>query len=157
MNVTGMTIFGAGHKIAAVTFPVLAIAIAAGFFFPVIFHFGPIPYPLLVGTGLGLIVIGLSVYCTAAIMMLRAFRNGQLATRGPYALSRNPMYASFIIFTLPGMSLVLNNWVILLVSVVLYDAITRFVKEEEQWLASKFGRSWTDYAARVGRIFPRLR
>lgn len=42
------------------------------------------------------------------------------------------------------------------VNIVLYAAVARFVREEEQWLAAQFGTQWAGYAGSVGRIFPRL-
>ena len=151
-----MTVFGAGHKIAAVTVPFLGITLAAGYLRHELFTFGALPASLLIGTGCGLIVLGLAVNFTAAVMMMRAFAAKRLQTSGPYAISRNPMYTSFLLLTLPGMALVLNNWTILGVTAAVYAATTRFVREEERWLEEQFGAEWIEYTSRVGRILPRL-
>jgi protein-S-isoprenylcysteine O-methyltransferase Ste14 len=150
-----MTAIGAEKKIAAITLPCLGIACSAGIIFPERFKIGCLSIPLLFGSGLGLIVVGLSLYGTAAIMMLRAFRRGRLETRGPFAISRNPMYASFMALLLPGLALALNNWLILAAIAALCAATNHFVKEEERRLELKFGPLWKDYAARVGRFFPK--
>ena len=157
MKTTHMTVIGAGHKIAAIAFPVLAVTITLGCIFPGLLHFGPLSRPLLIGTGLGLVVIGLGINFSSAVLMMAAFRSGRLATIGPYAVSRNPMYTSFIIFTIPGIALALNNWAVLAASAALYGAIQLFINEEEHWLEKQFGQAWADYANRVGRIFPRCR
>jgi protein-S-isoprenylcysteine O-methyltransferase Ste14 len=153
---TDMTVFGSGRRIAMVAFPALGLTIAAGYVRPGALIFGRLPFPVLLGTGLGLIAIGLAINSLSAAIMMKAFNAGRLETRATYAISRNPMYASFVAFTIPGISLVFNNWTVLIASLVLYYAVSYFVREEEQWLAARFGDDWKAYARRVGRIFPRL-
>ena len=75
---------------------------------------------------------------------------------GRATIRRNPMYASFIALTVPGIALVLNNWTVLPASIALYAAVSYFVKDEEQWLEAQFGAQWTEYSGRTGRIFPQL-
>ncbi|MBD3346613.1 MAG: hypothetical protein GF401_16275 [Chitinivibrionales bacterium] len=151
-----MTLFGAGHKIAALAFPGIALSLLIGFLFRDVFRFGTIPAPVLVGSGIGLMVVGLSVNFFSAFSMMRAFKEHRLLTSGPYGLSRNPMYASFIFLTIPGLSLALNCWAVLAASVALYAATARFAKVEEEWLAARFGTEWDAYAHQVGRIFPKV-
>jgi protein-S-isoprenylcysteine O-methyltransferase Ste14 len=151
-----MTIFGAGHKIAMLVLPVLGVAIWLGLRYPEVFRFGNISQPVLLGSGIGLIVIGLAVNIFSARLMLRAFKQRQLLTTGPYAISRNPMYTSFIVLTIPGLGLALNCWAVLTVSVVMYIAIVLSVKEEEEWLTQTFGEQYVTYARNVGRIFPKV-
>jgi protein-S-isoprenylcysteine O-methyltransferase Ste14 len=151
-----MTVLGAGHRIAAMMLPFLALAIAAEWPLENTIHFSFIPYPFLLGIGIGLMVVGLTINFVYAAFMLRAFKANRLETRGPYAFSRNPMYASFIILTIPGLSLALNNWAVLLVSIILYFAVWLLIGAEERWLADRFGDAWTVYAQHVGRVFPKL-
>jgi protein-S-isoprenylcysteine O-methyltransferase Ste14 len=151
-----MTIFGAGRRIAAITLPILVVAIAARWLLGTTLHFPIAPYSLMLGTGIGLIAVGLALNIVSARFMLKAFGSNRLETRGPYAISRNPMYASFIFLTIPGLSLALDNWAVLAVSVVLYIAVRVSIAAEERWLAAKFGDAWYAYAKRVGRIAPKL-
>jgi protein-S-isoprenylcysteine O-methyltransferase Ste14 len=151
-----MSVFGAGHKIAVATVPTVAFCAAAAWRYGESFHYGGMPVPMLLGAGVGLIVVGLTVNFVAAFSMLRAFRQQRLLTSGIYSLSRNPMYASFIFLTIPGISLALNCWVMLGTSVALYVATSHFVVEEEWWLAERFGSKWEQYAQEVGRIFPKV-
>lgn len=151
-----MTVFGAGHKIALVTIPVLAVCLFTGMHYRQFFDFGAIPLSILLGTGLGLMVAGLTINFISAFLMLRAFKHGRLCTGGTYALCRNPMYASFIFLTIPGLSLALNSWAVLPVCSVLYAATSVYADEEEQWLADRFGGEWEAYAQQTGRILPKL-
>jgi protein-S-isoprenylcysteine O-methyltransferase Ste14 len=151
-----MTVLGAGHRIAAMMLPFLTLAIAAKWPLGQTLHFPFAPYPLLLGAGIGLMVVGLAINGASAALMLKAFNADRLETRGPYALSRNPMYASFIVLTIPGLSLALDNWAVLPVSVVLYAAVRLSIGAEERWLSAKFGETWTAYARQVGRIIPKL-
>jgi protein-S-isoprenylcysteine O-methyltransferase Ste14 len=151
-----MTVIGAGYPIALTMLPILFLAMWFGIHFPEAVRFGRLDAPLLLGAGLGLIVVGLSVNFGSALLMLRAFKQRQLVTTGPYALSRNPMYASFICLTIPGLALCLNNWTILGVSAFLYLAVRTFVGSEERWLATHFGDEYQTYARRVGRVFPKV-
>jgi protein-S-isoprenylcysteine O-methyltransferase Ste14 len=150
-----MTILGAGHRIAAMMLPFLGLAIAAAWLFGDITRFPLVPYPILLGAGIGLMVVGLAINFISAAFMLRAFKGNRLETRGPYAFSRNPMYASFIMMTIPGLSFVLDNWAVLLVTVVLYAAVRLSIGVEERWLSEKFGETWTAYARQVGSIIPK--
>ena len=151
-----MTVFGAGHKIALVIVPVFVASILAGWRYREFFDFGGIPFPALLGTGIGLMVTGLGLNFVSAVAMMRAFVRHRLLTTGTYAFSRNPMYASFIFLTVPGLSLVLNCWAVLAVSTVMYAATAFFVGEEERWLAQRFGNEWEQYTRHVGRIFPKV-
>jgi protein-S-isoprenylcysteine O-methyltransferase Ste14 len=151
-----MTVIGSGRLIALAVLPLLMLAIWLGMHFSGALRFGQLAVPVLLGAGIGLIVVGLSLNFASALLMLRAFNRKQLSTTGPYAVSRNPMYASFIYCTIPGLALCLNNWAILFVSVTLYLAVVIFVKSEETWLAATFGDEYQTYVRRVGRIFPKL-
>lgn len=151
-----MTILGVGHRIAVIMLPFLALAIAAKWPLGDTVHFPLVTYPILLGAGIGLMVVGLIINFVSAAIMLRAFKGNRLETRGPYAFSRNPMYASFIMLTIPGLSLALDNWVVLPVSGILYIAVRLSIGTEERWLEQTFGEAWTAYARHVGKVFPRL-
>ena len=151
-----MTVLGAEHKIALVSFPAIAAILLFGLTYNEMFRFGQIPPPVLLGCGIGLIVVGLTINFGSAFFMMKAFRDVRLLKTGPYGLSRNPMYASFIFLILPGLSLVLNCSIALAASLVLYAAASFFVKQEEQWLAQNFGDEWDKYTNQVGRFFPKV-
>lgn len=151
-----MTVFGAGHKMGLVILPVLVPTILIAVLYPDLCSFGRLAPWLRFGFGSALVAVGLTINFVSAFAMMRAFGQKRLLTNGTYGLSRNPMYTSFILFTIPGVSLLLNCWAVLAVSPAIYAATVIFVKEEEAWLAMQFGARWEDYARRVGRVFPKV-
>jgi protein-S-isoprenylcysteine O-methyltransferase Ste14 len=70
-----------------------------------------------------------------------------------YSLSRNPIYSSWTVFVLPGLGLILSNWLFFLSALAMGLATVFLVKEEEQQLFRCFGQLYTDYKRRVGCIF----
>jgi protein-S-isoprenylcysteine O-methyltransferase Ste14 len=71
--------------------------------------------------------------------------------RGPFAWSRNPLYVGLLVGS-AGVSLVVGSgWA--LIALPLEWALLRWgaVVPEEQYLAAKFGATYTDYAGRVRR------
>ena len=151
-----MTILGVGEKIAFVSFPYLALTIYAGIRFPATFKFGDLPYSLLLGTGCALMVIGLVLNFASAVTMIRAFNSKKLLTTGTYAFCRNPMYASFILLTIPGLALALNSWLVMTTSLIMYMALKVFIKGEEDYLMQQFGSQFAEYKKNVGLVVPRI-
>lgn len=151
-----MTILGTGHKIALVTLPVFVFSTVPGRRGGDFFCFGGISTAILLGTGTGLMIIGLGVTVISAVAITGGYRCRSLLTKGIYGFCRHPMYASFIFLTIPGLSLVLNCWLVFAASAVSYTATAFLVGEEEQWLARRFGDEWERYTRRVGRIMPKV-
>lgn len=79
----------------------------------------------------------------------------RLATWGPYAFMRNPLYFGNGLIGL-GWGLMAGPWATALFLVsffVLYGLI--IVPHEESFLTSKFGEAYRDYRERTGAFFPR--
>jgi protein-S-isoprenylcysteine O-methyltransferase Ste14 len=81
--------------------------------------------------------------------MLRAFRRHDLATTGFYAIAPNPMFMSYVLFILPGLSLLLRSWLVLTSSLVFYVLIRVMSRPEEEWLKQEFGERYLEYRKRV--------
>lgn len=74
-----------------------------------------------------------------------------LVTSGPFRFSRNPFYIGILLF-FGGMMLMLSLDWLLLVMPLYWLALDRLVvPHEEKALASAFGPTWDDYAARTRR------
>lgn len=73
------------------------------------------------------------------------------AARDPRAVRHHaePIYGSFIVFVIPGISLVLNYWPILLTSVVMFVALRIFIHDEDDALQEKLGKQ---YALRLSGV-----
>jgi protein-S-isoprenylcysteine O-methyltransferase Ste14 len=81
----------------------------------------------------------------------------QLITRGVYRSIRHPMYASIWLWGL-AQALMLENWLAGLSALVTF-APMYFLRTpaEEKMMSEFFGQEYRDYAARTGRLFPRIR
>lgn len=77
-------------------------------------------------------------------------RPGQLVTTGPYAFSRNPMYAGWTLIYLGAACLLNTRWALAMLPVLL--TLTHLdVRGEEQRLGQTFGEVYRRYARRVPR------
>jgi protein-S-isoprenylcysteine O-methyltransferase Ste14 len=92
---------------------------------------------------------------------LRAFASGyvrkntELATTGPYAYTRNPLYLGSMMIAF-GFAAAAGSWVILVALAVLFTVIyLPTIRSEEEYLREHFA-GFDAYAARVPRLLPRL-
>lgn len=103
--------------------------------------------------GLGFILAGLLLRSWAAGVIVK---RAALATEGPYALVRHPLYVGSFSMAL-GFALVMEDWLALLAVLLGYWLIyLPVMRAEERELAQRFGVTWRDYAARTGRVLPRI-
>jgi protein-S-isoprenylcysteine O-methyltransferase Ste14 len=101
--------------------------------------------------------------CVAlAGLLLRAMASGhiskdsELATSGPYAYTRNPLYIGSLLLA-AGFAVAARSWWVVLAVAVLFAAIyLPVIRSEEAFLRSHFPE-FDDYALRVPRFLPRLR
>ena len=83
-------------------------------------------------------------------------KNEELATSGPYAYTRNPLYFGSIVIA-AGFALAALRWEIAVALVVLFAAIyVPVIRGEEQFLGQHFA-NYSEYCSRVPRLLPRLR
>jgi len=83
-------------------------------------------------------------------------KNEQLATTGPYARTRNPLYLGSLILAL-GFALAARSWWIAGILVVMFFAIyLPVIRGEEVFLRERFAE-FEEYARQVPRLLPRLR
>ena len=74
----------------------------------------------------------------------------QVVTRGPYALSRNPMYVGWTLTYLGLFLLLGSRWLMTLMPIVLV-LTHRVVLQEERGLQKRFGYEYDLYRSRVRR------
>jgi protein-S-isoprenylcysteine O-methyltransferase Ste14 len=109
------------------------------------------PVSVLGGT---LVLVGLALRSWAAGVL---HKNAELATTGPYALIRNPLYAGSFLMMFGFCTLIANplSLAIILGPVLLIYIVK--VRQEERLLATRFSRQWPEYARRTPRFLPRPR
>lgn len=69
---------------------------------------------------------------------------------GLYAISRNPMYASFFFYFL-GACMLTRSWFLLVILLVFQVSIHFMILAEERWCRETFGEAFTDYMKKVRR------
>lgn len=115
----------------------------------------------------GLIIAGSTILAIGAALMawsiVHQFRRGTdpnpyaktsaLVTDGPYAFSRNPIYAADLLVQ-TGVGLLLAwEWALLLAPVTFVALRLLVIRNEERYLAQAFGAAYTEYCKRVRRWF----
>jgi len=119
-------------------------------------YFGYWFFPMSIATALGiaLVIVGVYFWLDSARLITVRFKSGVLITEGVYRLVRNPMYTGFIVFIVPGLSLILNNPLIILSSIVMLLVFKMSIYKEEQYLKQQFGVVYQDYVSKVKQIIP---
>lgn len=105
---------------------------------------------------LGVILIGLCVigriWCLAYI---GGRKNGELVTKGPYSLTRNPLYFFSFIGSV-GLGLCSESFAIALLFGAMFLVVYHpVIRSEEARLESLFGEKFRDYVKFAPRFFPR--
>lgn len=78
-----------------------------------------------------------------------------LATGGPYAHSRNPLYVGSLLIALGVAAACASPWVLLAVGVYFLAFYPSVMREEADFLAQKFPAEYADWAAAVPLFWPR--
>lgn len=103
--------------------------------------------------GAVLVVAGLAVRATAAGHIRK---NQELATTGPYAHTRNPLYLGSVLIAAGFVLAAKNPWIALAAVVMFVAVYIPQIKVEEAYLRSAFPE-YSNYAIHVPRLLPRLR
>jgi len=154
MNRSKQQFYGIGPKLAWVMLPLLAITITLSLMHKGSFAFSNDPNISLPVSGLILLVSGFVIYFTTLPHLLRGIRESRLVTDGAFRLSVNPLYASIIVLMLPGISLIMNSWLILTVSVVSYAGFRFWIIAESREMEKIFGDSYIRYRKETPEFFP---
>lgn len=109
--------------------------------------------PGLKRAGAGLILLGAALigWSTAAARGMRMAEPSRLLTRGPYGLSRHPMYVGWLAIA-AGIGLIARSFWVLVGSLAAFLYLDRVeIPREERVLAASFGDAYVAYRARVRR------
>jgi protein-S-isoprenylcysteine O-methyltransferase Ste14 len=105
-----------------------------------------------IGGAIALVLASIATFRKAETTILPAGRpTTAIVERGPYRVTRNPMYLAMALAYL-GASIALNNfWAIVFLPAILIVVDVFVIRREERYLASKFGQTYRDYCSRVRR------
>jgi protein-S-isoprenylcysteine O-methyltransferase Ste14 len=84
-------------------------------------------------------------------------KNRVLSTRGPYSLTRNPMYLGRFFLLLGFLILFENLWLVTAYMIVYMFYMVNRVKREEDVLSKIFENEYAKYCRKVNRFIPSLR
>jgi protein-S-isoprenylcysteine O-methyltransferase Ste14 len=132
--------------------------LAATAFFALIF----LARPLYAGTALHELFENIGVVLVIAGVLGRLWstlyigqrKNRHLIVTGPYSMTRNPLYVSSMLAIL-GVSLMIGSALITAVFVPIFFFLFAYAaRRESEYLRSKFGSAYDDYAARTPFFMP---
>jgi protein-S-isoprenylcysteine O-methyltransferase Ste14 len=151
---TKMTFGGIGPKLALITLPYILLAIMVIERDPEFLklNFSGKEWPGV--AGYIWICTGIIFYILTIIVFLTDFKKGKLVTRGTFSLCRNPIYASFIVFFIPGLAVVFHSGIILSIAVVMYLNFKISIHGEKIVLRRNFGQDYEKYEKQVNEILP---
>src|ERR1035438_4660200 len=113
-----MKITGAALKIAILTIIYMFIAIYVDKLNYPLFKISLDNYSTLVVVGVIMVIIGVSMVIAVQGKLRKSFYSGLLMQDGLYKVLRNPMYDAYLIFVFPGLSLLLNSWLVMTTFIV---------------------------------------
>jgi protein-S-isoprenylcysteine O-methyltransferase Ste14 len=106
---------------------------------------------LLGGAAIGLVGLLLRAYAAGHLRKHR-----QLATSGPYAFTRNPLYLGSVLLAV-GFSVASHSWIsaaLLLVYLAVFYPMV--IRREQTELMALYGAAFAEYASQVPAFWPRL-
>ena len=128
------------------------IRVPLGFAFALLYFWLAHPTWTSIGLGAMLIVPGLLI---RAVASGHVRKNEALATSGPYAYTRNPLYLGSLLIGI-GFAVAARSWWIGVLLVVMFFAIyLPVIRGEERYLREKFPE-FDEYARKVPRVLPRI-
>jgi protein-S-isoprenylcysteine O-methyltransferase Ste14 len=129
------------------------IRVPLGFLFAAFFLWRARPEWWSLGIGSAVALAGVWI---RAISSGHVKKNEELATSGPYAYTRNPLYFGSIVIAV-GFAFAALRYEIAAGLAVMFAAIyIPVIRGEEQFLSKHFA-NYAEYCARVPRLLPRLR
>lgn len=123
-----------------------------GFLFAAAYVWFARPRAAWVGVGCLLVIAGLAIRAAASGHIRK---NRELTTTGPYAYTRNPLYLGSLLIAGGFLLAARNVWIAIAAVLMFLLVYLPVIKAEERYLRTTFP-GYSDYAAHVPRLLPRL-
>ncbi|MEA3311381.1 MAG: isoprenylcysteine carboxylmethyltransferase family protein [candidate division WOR-3 bacterium] len=86
----------------------------------------------------------------------RQIATDHLATRGPYALFRHPLYVGNALLVAAGLALLRPYWILIVLTAVGFVLLYLLIgRAEERKLAERYGDEYEEFCRRVTPFFPK--
>lgn len=121
---------------------------------PGLFRINAVSEEWLVSIGIAFLALGTWAYARAFLVLNRALETGGLAVDGPFARTRHPIYAAWLLLLLPGLGFVSRSWLVLSAVVVGYVSFRTLIGREEAELATRHGDEYKAYCQSRRRLLP---
>ncbi len=129
------------------------IRVPLGFLFVIVYFWLARPTPKFLFASLLLVAPGILLRSYASGYVKK---NAELATTGPYAHTRNPLYLGSMLIAF-GFALAARSvWVAAALAILFLAIYWPVISAEEEYLRAHFPE-YSEYARRVPRLLPRLR
>lgn len=151
---TSMTLFGCGPKLALLCLPYIILSLVLRHIYPEFFDLKFLDNVYTRVFGYIWLALGIVFWIYSAVFFLKYFKPGQLLTKGPFALCRNPIYSSIIVFIIPSLALIFHSGLIFTISLVLYIGFKLSIHGETNVLRKIFGEEYDNYEKAVNEIIP---
>jgi protein-S-isoprenylcysteine O-methyltransferase Ste14 len=149
-----MSRWGVGPSFAAISIFYGLIMISISLYFYPLFKINFIDDSILNIAGIVLILIGVPFFILSVVAVTKAYNSDRLTIKGVFGCCRHPLYASWVVFIVPGIVLIFNSWIGLSVPLFMYFLLKILVKKEEKYLEKRFGKEYSDYIKKVPCIIP---
>jgi protein-S-isoprenylcysteine O-methyltransferase Ste14 len=149
-----LNFMGIGPIIGGIALPLLAVTIFLTVKYKGSFTYFDDGNNILYFIGLALVIIGAIIYLLTAPFLMKGLKQTKLLTNGTYFLCCNPLYSAIILFIIPGISLMMNSWLVLTASIVAYTLFKIFIKKEYAEMEKFFGDDYRKYRTETPEFFP---
>ena len=151
---TSMTLFGCGPKLALICLPYVILSLIVMYKYPEFFNLRFLDFAFAKVAGFSWLGLGIIFWIYSAIYFLKYFKPGKLITKGPFALCRNPIYSSIIVFIIPALALIFHSGLLFTISLVLYIGFKISIHGEVNILRKIFGEKYEEYEKSANEIIP---
>jgi protein-S-isoprenylcysteine O-methyltransferase Ste14 len=151
---TTMTLFGCGPKLAILCLPYVILSLTVMYKYPEFLDLRFLELTFARVSGFIWLGMGVTYWMFSAIFFLKYFKPGTLIIKGPFALCRNPIYSSIIVFIIPSLGLIFHSGLIFTISLVLYIGFKISIHGETNVLRRIFGEEYVNYEKSVNEIIP---
>ena len=104
--------------------------------------------------GIAFLSIGALLYLFTLPALLKGLKETKLVTTGTFYLCCNPLYSSLILFIIPGVSFMMNSWLVLTTSIIGFTLLKIFIRSEYMEMEKFFGSEFRKYRAETPEFLP---